>query len=239
MQKKERKEQAVQTRHGFTLIELLVVVAIIAVLISILLPALAQARALAKGVVCMNNQKQSGIAFFMYANDYAGNILEWGSNGGGAFPEIGWQEPLANGKYMVASDVATCPSQEPFKYSPDRRYWIYGVDLETPGWWNGGWLPQFKGRYYFRNLNQVQVPDLQVIIADSVVPFHFEKAYVQFWVINHYVPQNSWGVHLRHNNKANVLFADGHVGSCGPKDMFRASYLNGYSASGDWVWFYQ
>jgi prepilin-type N-terminal cleavage/methylation domain-containing protein/prepilin-type processing-associated H-X9-DG protein len=66
-------------RHAFTLIELLVVIAIIAILAAILFPVFAQAKAAAKKIACLSNEKQLGTATYLYLADNDEWVLDDGT----------------------------------------------------------------------------------------------------------------------------------------------------------------
>ena len=57
------------SKSGFTLVGLLVIIAVIAILAAMLLPALASAKKKAQRINCVNNLKQCGLAFRIWAGD--------------------------------------------------------------------------------------------------------------------------------------------------------------------------
>src|SRR5436190_5472198 len=79
-----RPHQVSRKASAFTLIELLVVIAIIAGLASLLLPVLSQGEARARRLQCLNNLKDTGIAFHTFAHDHHDKFpMELASRDGG------------------------------------------------------------------------------------------------------------------------------------------------------------
>jgi len=111
--------------RGFTLIELLVVIAIIALLMGILLPALTAVREQGRRAVCAQNEKNTGLGLFVYANDYDGKLPRNGV-GRWLFDVSYWTTDLILATGAFDRDIFYCPS---WSQRNDIIFWRYGENL--------------------------------------------------------------------------------------------------------------
>src|SRR5215469_346721 len=97
-----------KSRSAFTLIELLVVIAIIAILAAILFPVFAQAREKARQTTCASNERQLGLGFLQYIQDYDEYPPNGVQNGGaGVHAGEGWAGQVYS--YVKSTGVFACP----------------------------------------------------------------------------------------------------------------------------------
>lgn len=232
--------------QGFTLIELLVVIAIIAILAALLFPVFANAREEERRAVCIHNEKQLGIAFEQYLDDYDGDYPFIH-----AAPEIHTWTPyyLGSWKYLLRNYVKNkavyaCPSND-YAYDWDHNN-NQGPQPPYP--------PNEKDRYpvsygmngfiYTSRYRTDKIPDEEVPFNRADIPSPNEtlllgeiRMNLKGWddVISpdifHYrgdsIRNAVLGAVMHHHKITNYLFADGHIKGYRADRMVSPPYLWG------------
>jgi prepilin-type processing-associated H-X9-DG protein/prepilin-type N-terminal cleavage/methylation domain-containing protein len=215
-------------RLGFTLIELLTVIAIVALLVALIVPAVRGVQAKARATQCAGNVRQLGIALNMFASER--HEFPFFLNPGyrtGVFPDhrTFWKaslSPSATTNTSFETGVWDCPSaRKPQSWANTEGYTDYGYNAYGMGTSDqGDDLGLGSSAYRAGNREPIKesgvaAPSDTYAIGDGLIgsPAAISDGRGLLW--RSQGAEERFGStersRSRHQGKANVAFADGHV----------------------------
>ncbi len=213
-------DRPVGSRARFTLIELLVVIAVIAILAALLLPALNQARERGRSTLCTSNLKQIGTAIFTYATDY-GDLLPQKLPWGQTFANLNatYEERLLVYSYVNSGVTAGIYITSTL----EERNRMLGVFLcpSAPGPLNS---ERCQRNYGYNSLLMTGYDFPVATQARKKISVMKRGARIFLFSDSNFDPCTRWNIEqdtpldtqfwtFRHQNRTNIVYLGGNVGS--------------------------
>lgn len=213
--------QPLPPNRAFSLVELILAIAVVAVLCSLLILKVKEARLAAKNVECVSHLMQSGRALLQYAAE-SGNQLLTGYGGNVGSHDL-WGAKLVSGGYVSNPEVLRCPvGRTNVEFTQSSWPWqTYGLNF-----YQNGTVIRDPGTINRWKLRMSDIPAHSefLLLADSCeVQSRTGTTMQSFRITNPFAGVNGGAAVYYHRGRANVFFADGHIGSLTRQDLLAIS----------------
>jgi prepilin-type processing-associated H-X9-DG protein/prepilin-type N-terminal cleavage/methylation domain-containing protein len=211
------KIQQPRVQSAFTLVELLVVIAIVGILAALLLLAVSQAKRKAQRIQCAGNLHQMGIGLqVILSNDHGyplyieNRFSSWVNQM--EIEGFGISKPDPE---FAEKGIWRCPSAKWHNVRKDEIFMSYGYNAY-------GCMPigtrtnalGLLGHFNPSSFTSTPISDSEVVTPSDMIAIA-ENFGGGIAVMRGHLDgeEKNWHASLRHQNKANVVFCDGHVES--------------------------